>query len=147
LFIGVTGGENSAMDNIGTVIVAAISLAGTIVVGWFTFTAQRHKDDLAAENDQLRIYNDIKRDVLQDVYAELEREQRKSQAIDQRVNILETQLAEEQARRIALEMQIIEERASRVELEDRVRLLEQENTRLRQENDALRAQTGKGGRL
>ena len=139
------------MDNIGTVIVAAISLAGTIVVGWFTFTAQRHKDDLAAENDQLRIYNDIKRDVLQDVYAELEREQRKSQAIDQRVNILETQLAEEQARRIALEMQIIEERANRVEvvgkLEDRVRLLEQENTRLRQENDALRAQTGKGGRL
>lgn len=136
------------MDNIGTVIVAAISLAGTIVVGWFTFTAQQHKDDLAAENDQLRIYNDIKRDVLQDVYAELEREQRKSKAIDQRVNILETQLAEEQHRRIALEMQIIEERASRVEvvgkLEDRVRLLEQENDRLRRENDALRAATTKG---
>ena len=139
------------MDNIGTVIVATISLVGTIVVGWFTFTAQRRKDDLAASNDQLRIYNDIKKDVLSDVYAELEREQRKGLAIDQRVNILETQLAEEQSRRIALEMQIIEERANRVEvvgkLEDRVRLLEQENTRLRQENDALRAQTGKGGRL
>ena len=127
------------MDNLGTVIVATISLVGTIAVGWFTFTAQRKKDDASASNDQLRIYNEIKRDVLQDVYAELEREQRKSQAIDQRVQLLENQLAEEQARRIGLEMQIIEERAKRVQLEDRVMLLENENERLRRENDALRA--------
>ncbi len=135
------------MDNLGTVIVATISLVGTIAVGWFTFTAQRKKDDASASNDQLRIYNEIKRDVLQDVYAELEREQRKSQAIDQRVQLLENQLAEEQARRIGLEMQIIEERAKRVQLEDRVMLLENENERLRRENDALRAQNERGGRL
>ena len=135
------------MDNLGTVIVATISLVGTIAVGWFTFAAQRKKDDASASNDQLRIYNEIKRDVLQDVYAELEREQRKSQAIDQRVQLLENQLAEEQARRIGLEMQIIEERAKRVQLEDRVMLLENENERLRRENDALRAERNKGGRL
>ncbi len=135
------------MDNLGTVIVATISLVGTIAVGWFTFTAQRKKDDASASNDQLRIYNEIKRDVLQDVYAELEREQRKSQAIDQRVQLLENQLAEEQVRRIGLEMQIIEERAKRVQLEDRVMLLENENERLRRENDALRAERNKGGRL
>ena len=135
------------MDNLGTVIVATISLVGTIAVGWFTFTAQRKKDDASASNDQLRIYNEIKRDVLQDVYAELEREQRKSQAIDQRVQLLENQLAEEQARRIGLEMQIIEERAKRVQLEDRVMLLENENERLRRENDALRAEKKRSGRL
>ncbi len=135
------------MDNIGTVIVATISLVGTIAVGWFTFTAQRKKDDASASNDQLRIYNEIKRDVLQDVYAELEREQRKSQAIDQRVHLLETQLAEEQAGRIRLEMQLIEERAKRVQLEDRVMLLENENERLRRENDALRAENKRSGRL
>ena len=135
------------MDNLGTVIVATISLVGTIAVGWFTFTAQRKKDAASASNDQLRIYNEIKRDVLQDVYTELEREQRKSQAIDQRVHLLETQLAEEQARRIGLEMQIIEERAKRVELEDRVMLLENENERLRRENDALRAENKRSGRL
>ena len=135
------------MDNLGTVIVATISLVGTIAVGWFTFAAQRKKDDASASNDQLRIYNEIKRDVLQDVYAELEREQRKSQAIDQRVQLLENQLAEEQVRRIGLEMQIIEERAKRVQLEDRVMLLENENERLRRENDALRAERNKGGRL
>ncbi len=135
------------MDNLGTVIVAIISLVGTIAVGWFTFTAQRKKDDASASNDQLRIYNEIKRDVLQDVYAELEREQRKSQAIDQRVHLLENQLAEEQARRIGLEMQIIEERAKRVQLEDRVMLLENENERLRRENDALRAENKRSGRL
>ena len=135
------------MDNLGTVIVATISLVGTIAVGWFTFTAQRKKDDASASNDQLRIYNEIKRDVLQDVYAELEREQRKSQAIDQRVHLLETQLAEEQARRIGLEMQIIEERAKRVQLEDRVMLFENENERLRRENDALRAENKRSGRL
>ena len=111
------------MDNLGTVIVATISLVGTIAVGWFTFAAQRKKDDASARNDQLRIYNEIKRDVLQDVYAELEREQRKSQAIDQRVQLLENQL------------------------EDRVMLLENENERLRRENDALRAERNKGGRL
>ncbi len=121
------------MDNLGTVIVATISLVGTIAVGWFTFTAQRKKDDASASNDQLRIYNEIKRDVLQDVYAELEREQRKSQAIDQRVHLLETQLAEE--------------RAKRVQLEDRVMLLENENERLRRENDALRAENKRSGRL
>ena len=142
------------MDNLGTVIVATISLVGTIAVGWFTFAAQRKKDDASASNDQLRIYNEIKRDVLQDVYAELEREQRKSLAIDQRVHLLETQLAEEQAGRIRLEMQLIEERASRVELEGwasqlekRVLLLEDENGRLQRENDALRAERNKGGRL
>ncbi len=135
------------MDNIGAVVLATISLVGSIILGWFTFTAQRKKDDASASNDQLRIYNEIKRDVLQDVYAELEREQRKSQAIDQRVHLLETQLAEEQARRIGLEMQIIEERAKRVQLEDRVMLLENENERLQRENDALRAERNKGGRL
>ena len=135
------------MDNLGTVIVATISLVGTIAVGWFTFAAQRKKDDASASNDQLRIYNEIKRDVLQDVYAELEREQRKSQAIDQRVQLLENQLAEEQARRIGLEMQIIEERDRRRELESRVMVLEQENERLRRENAALRAQNERGGRL
>ncbi len=135
------------MDNLGTVIVATISLVGTIAVGWFTFAAQRKKDDASASNDQLRIYNEIKRDVLQDVYAELEREQRKSQAIDQRVQLLENQLAEEQARRIGLEMQIIEERAKRVQLEDRVMLLENENERLQRENDALRAENKRSGRL
>ena len=135
------------MDNLGTVIVAIISLVGTIAVGWFTFAAQRKKDDASASNDQLRIYNEIKRDVLQDVYAELEREQRKSQAIDQRVHLLETQLAEEQARRIGLEMQIIEERDRRRELETRVMALEQENESLRRENAALRAQNERGGRL
>ncbi len=135
------------MDNIGAVVLATISLAGSIILGWFTFTAQRKKDDASASNDQLRIYNEIKRDVLQDVYAELEREQRKSQAIDQRVQLLENQLAEEQARRIGLEMQIIEERAKRVQLEDRVMLLENENERLRRENDALRAENKRSGRL
>ena len=135
------------MDNIGAVILATISLVGSIILGWFTFTAQRKKDDASASNDQLRIYNEIKRDVLQDVYAELEREQRKSQAIDQRVQLLENQLAEEQARRIGLEMQIIEERAKRVQLEDRVMLLENENERLRRENDALRAENKRSGRL
>ncbi len=135
------------MDNIGAVVLATISLAGSIILGWFTFTAQRKKDDASASNDQLRIYNEIKRDVLQDVYAELEREQRKSQAIDQRVQLLENQLAEEQARRIGLEMQIIEERAKRVQLEDRVMLLENENERLQRENDALRAENKRSGRL
>ena len=135
------------MDNIGAVVLATISLAGSIILGWFTFTAQRKKDDASASNDQLRIYNEIKRDVLQDVYAELEREQRKSQAIDQRVQLLENQLAEEQARRIGLEMQIIEERAKWVQLEDRVMLLENENERLRRENDALRAENKRSGRL
>ncbi len=135
------------MDNIGAVVLATISLVGSIILGWFTFTAQRKKDDASASNDQLRIYNEIKRDVLQDVYAELEREQRKSQAIDQRVHLLETQLAEEQARRIGLEMQIIEERAKRVQLEDRVMLLENENERLQRENDALRAENKRSGRL
>ena len=51
-------------------------------------------------------------------------------------------------------MQLIEERASRVELEGwasqlekRVLLLEDENGRLQRENDALRAERNKGGRL
>lgn len=142
------------MDNAWTAVGGVVLMIGTSFAAWLTFRAQQRKDDAGATNEQLKIYEDIKRAVLQDVYTELEREQRKSQAIDQRVHLLETQLADEQARRIGLEMQIIEERAGRVELEGwasqlekRVLLLEDENGRLQRENDALRAENKRSGRL
>lgn len=107
------------MDNLGTVAVATISLAGTIIVGWFTFTAQRRKDDSAARNDLVRLQDEIETGLWKRLKSEID----------------------------GLQLQLSEERDRRRELESRVMALEQENESLRRENAALRAQNERGGRL
>lgn len=118
------------MDNIGTVIVATISLIGTIGVGWFTFAAQRRKDDATAKSDLLRLQEEIETGLWKRLKSEIE-------TLESRVNTLE----QENDR---LQLQLLEERNQRRELETRVMALEQENASLRRENDALRAATTKG---
>ncbi len=107
------------MDNLGTVAVATISLAGTIIVGWFTFTAQRRKDDSAARNDLVRLQDEIETGLWKRLKSEID----------------------------GLQLQLSEERDRRRELESRVMVLEQENERLRRENEALRAENKRSGRL
>jgi uncharacterized protein YlxW (UPF0749 family) len=114
------------MDNLGTVAVATISLAGTIIVGWFTFTAQRRKDDSAARNDLVRLQDEIETGLWKRLKSEIEGLQN------------QLKVAEERDRQRELAMR---------ELETRVMALEQENESLRRENAALRAQNERGGRL
>lgn len=107
------------MDNLGTVAVATISLAGTIIVGWFTFTAQRRKDDSAARNDLVRLQDEIETGLWKRLKSEID----------------------------GLQLQLSEERDRRRELESRVMVLEQENERLRRENARLVAENERKGRL
>ncbi len=114
------------MDHIATIAVASISLVGTIAVGWFTFAAQRRKDDATARNDLARLQEEIETGLWNRLKSEIEGLQN------------QLKVAEERDRQRELAMR---------ELETRVMALEQENESLRRENAALRAQNERGGRL
>ena len=107
------------MDNIGTVVVATLSLVGTIGVGWFTFAAQRKKDDAAARSDLIRLQDEIETGLWKRLKSEID----------------------------GLQLQLSEERDRRRELETRVMVLEQENEQLRRENARLVAENERRGRL
>lgn len=107
------------MDNIGTVVVATLSLVGTIGVGWFTFAAQRRKDDATARNDLARLQEEIETGLWNRLKSEID----------------------------GLQSQLSEERDRRRELENRVMVLEQENEQLRRENARLVAENERRGRL
>lgn len=107
------------MDNLGTVVVATISLIGTIGVGWFTFAAQRRKDDATARNDLARLQEEIETGLWNRLKSEID----------------------------GLQSQLSEERDRRRELENRVMVLEQENEQLRRENARLVAENERRGRL
>lgn len=107
------------MDNLGTVVVATLSLVGTIGVGWFTFAAQRKKDDAAARSDLIRLQDEIETGLWKRLKSEID----------------------------GLQLQLSEERDRRRELESRVMVLEQENERLRRENARLVAENERKGRL
>lgn len=107
------------MDNIGTVVVATLSLVGTIGVGWFTFAAQRKKDDAAARSDLIRLQDEIETGLWKRLKSEID----------------------------GLQLQLSEERDRRRELESRVMVLEQENEQLRRENARLVAENERRGRL
>ena len=107
------------MDNIGTVVVATLSLVGTIGVGWFTFAAQRKKDDAAARSDLIRLQDEIETGLWKRLKSEID----------------------------GLQLQLSEERDRRRELENRVMALEQENEQLRRENARLVAENERRGRL
>lgn len=107
------------MDHIATIAVASISLVGTIAVGWFTFAAQRRKDDATARNDLARLQEEIETGLWNRLKSEID----------------------------GLQSQLSEERDRRRELETRVMVLEQENEQLRRENARLVAENERRGRL
>jgi len=107
------------VDNLGTVVVATLSLVGTIGVGWFTFAAQRKKDDAAARSDLIRLQDEIETGLWKRLKSEID----------------------------GLQLQLSEERDRRRELESRVMVLEQENEQLRRENARLVAENERRGRL
>ena len=107
------------MDHIATIAVASISLVGTIAVGWFTFAAQRRKDDATARNDLARLQEEIETGLWNRLKSEID----------------------------GLQSQLSEERDRRRELESRVMVLEQENEQLRRENARLVAENERRGRL
>lgn len=92
-------------------IIAGLSVAGTVIIGWLTFQAQRKKDDQTARSDLARLQEEIETGLWMRLKSEID----------------------------GLQAQLTDEREKRRLLEERVILLERENQRLQRENDTLRA--------
>lgn len=108
-------------------IIAALTVAGTILGTVLTLRSQARRDTLGHDVEMAKLQEDIRQALLAELHDELDRERIKRRELEQRVDVLE---AENRLLEMEREKRIELERKSTA-LELRVQALERENTELK----------------